>query len=183
MEDKVEESVILYGKSHLGGHQKGIREIAKLFGEQDDENPVPMLKIQIVDEKLIKDDKFMALLDRENPMLKIETEGTQLLIFSFMSNQERNQRGLSRLFGKLFIWNETKNNNLGELHESQRSTSQNGLLHQTRRKVGMVNRSSKKQTYIYRPDREIQIKDFSETLTGEDVLVGFEINIASLFEN
>ncbi len=36
------------------------------------------------------------------------------------------------------------------------------------------------QTYIYRPEKEVKAIPFSENLTGEDVLIGFEVNIASL---
>ncbi len=38
------------------------------------------------------------------------------------------------------------------------------------------------QTYIYCPDREIKAVPFSEILTGEDILAGFEIKIDSLFD-
>ncbi|SFF13226.1 Uma2 family endonuclease [Thermoflexibacter ruber] len=37
-----------------------------------------------------------------------------------------------------------------------------------------------KQTYIYRPDRELKTIPFSELITGEDVLVGFEVVIDAL---
>lgn len=37
-----------------------------------------------------------------------------------------------------------------------------------------------KQTYIYRPDREVKTIPFSELITGEDVLVGFEVVIDNL---
>jgi Uma2 family endonuclease len=37
------------------------------------------------------------------------------------------------------------------------------------------------QTYVYRPDKEVKTIPFSEILTGEEVLVGFEVQITSLF--
>ncbi len=38
------------------------------------------------------------------------------------------------------------------------------------------------QTYIYRPDREVKAVSFSENLSGEDVLLGFEIKMSALFD-
>jgi Uma2 family endonuclease len=38
------------------------------------------------------------------------------------------------------------------------------------------------KTYVYRPQQEMKIVAFSETLTGEDILEDFEIKIAVLFE-
>lgn len=38
------------------------------------------------------------------------------------------------------------------------------------------------KTYSYRPDREAKVVPFSENLTGEDVLLGFEIKMSALFE-
>jgi Uma2 family endonuclease len=38
------------------------------------------------------------------------------------------------------------------------------------------------QTYIYRPDKEVKAIPFSESLTGEDVLLGFEIKMSALFD-
>lgn len=39
-----------------------------------------------------------------------------------------------------------------------------------------------KQTYIYRPDQAVETKAFTETLSGEDVLVGFETVLAAILE-
>lgn len=37
-----------------------------------------------------------------------------------------------------------------------------------------------KTTTIYQPEREPETKPFSETLSGEDVLVGFTMNVAEV---
>ncbi len=37
-------------------------------------------------------------------------------------------------------------------------------------------------TTIYRPDREPETKPFAETLSGEDVLTGFTLNVAQVLE-
>ncbi|GAB3642501.1 hypothetical protein GCM10027423_31370 [Spirosoma arcticum] len=39
-----------------------------------------------------------------------------------------------------------------------------------------------KITYIYRPDQPAETKTFIETLSGEDVLVGFETVLAEILE-
>lgn len=39
-----------------------------------------------------------------------------------------------------------------------------------------------KRTYIYRPDQSVATKDFAETLSGEDVLIGFETVLADILE-
>lgn len=39
-----------------------------------------------------------------------------------------------------------------------------------------------KLTYVYRPDQPIETKTFTETLSGEDVLVGFETVLAEILE-
>ena len=39
-----------------------------------------------------------------------------------------------------------------------------------------------KLTYIYRPDQPTETKTFTETLSGEDVLVGFETVLAEILE-
>lgn len=233
MENIVEESIIPYGKNPISGKEKVIWEIAKLFQEQDAEDPIPLLKIELSDSKLIRDDRFMHLLDRENPLLKIETEGKQLLILSFMPNHEKNQRNLSNLFGELFMWNKQKNNNLGQLYES-RSTVEfaDGSLKEPdityilkselgkMKEIGYIvvvptfvvewfstfdrlaeahqkmqyymNQGVKlawlivpkeEKTYIYRPDREVQTKDFSENLDGGEILQGFSVNLKLLIED
>lgn len=38
------------------------------------------------------------------------------------------------------------------------------------------------QTYIYRPGQPVEIKTFTETLSGETVLVGFETVLAEILE-
>ncbi len=232
MENTVEESVAMYGQNASWGHKNVILAIAKELNGQDAEDPIPLLKIELSDSKLIRDDKFMHLLDKENPLLKIETEGKQLLILSFMPNHVKNQSGLTRLLIKLGIWNETKNDNLGELFDS-RSTVEfaDGSLkepdityilkselskmkaegyivvvptfvvewfstfdrfseaHQKMQyymnqgvKLAWLIVPQEEKTYIYRPDREVLSKDFSENLDGGEILQGFSVNLKLLIE-
>ncbi len=51
---------------------------------------------------------------------------------------------------------------------------QNGVL------LGWVIDPFTQQTTIYQPDREPEVKSFSEILTGGDVLIGFELNLSNL---
>ena len=39
-----------------------------------------------------------------------------------------------------------------------------------------------KLTYIYRPDQPVETRTFTETLSGEDVLIGFETVLADILE-
>jgi Uma2 family endonuclease len=39
-----------------------------------------------------------------------------------------------------------------------------------------------KLTYIYRPDQPVETKAFTETLSGDDVLTGFETVLAEILE-
>ena len=47
-------------------------------------------------------------------------------------------------------------------------------------RLGWVIDPFTQQTTIYRPDREPEVKSFSETLTGDDVLIGFELSLSNL---
>lgn len=51
---------------------------------------------------------------------------------------------------------------------------QNGI------RLGWVIDPFTQQTTIYRPDQEPEVKPFSETLTRDDVLPGFELNLSNL---
>ncbi len=47
-------------------------------------------------------------------------------------------------------------------------------------RLGWVIDPFTQQTTIYRPDSEPEVKPFSETLTGEDVLSGFDLKVSDL---
>jgi Uma2 family endonuclease len=232
MENTVEESAAMYGQSTSWGNKNTILAIAKQLNEQDIEYPISTLEIELYDNELIRDDRFMHLLGAENPLLKIETEGKQRLILSFMPNHVKNQSGLTRLLIKLGIWNETKNDNLGELFDS-RSTVEfadgslkepdityilKSELHKMKAegyivvvptlvvewfstfdrfseanqkmqyymnqgvKLAWLIVPQEEKTYIYRPDREVQTKDFNENLDGGEILQGFSVNLKLLIE-
>ncbi|WP_254154944.1 hypothetical protein [Chryseosolibacter indicus] len=44
----------------------------------------------------------------------------------------------------------------------------------------MIN-PKKKETFIYRKNGEVEVKPFTEVLTGEDILPGLAINLNELF--
>lgn len=231
MENKVEESVVMYGQQLPSGYKNLIRQIAKqLNGQDEEEMPIPMLKIQLLDEKLIDDEAFLHLLGNENPLLSIESEEKKVLILSYMPNHEKNQRGLSELFGELFMWNKQYNNKLGVLYESHSTVefpdgslkdpdityilrselskmkdigyitviptlvvewfSTYDVLKEAQEKMQYYMNQGvrlawlivpqQKLTYVYRPDTPIRTINFSEMLTGEDILADFEIKIEDL---
>lgn len=62
-------------------------------------------------------DKLVEIADK-NPLLKIESEGRTFLIINTKMNHYKNQRNLTRLLVKLGIWNESTNENKGELFDS-----------------------------------------------------------------
>jgi len=62
-------------------------------------------------------DKLVEL-SAKNPLLKIESEGRNILIIRQGMNHLSNQKKLTRLLIKLGIWNETMNENQGELLDS-----------------------------------------------------------------
>jgi Uma2 family endonuclease len=64
------------------------------------------------------DSEFLVKLTAKNPLLHLETEGTTILLVKNMPNHENNQKNLTRLLIKLGIWNESKNNEKGELYDS-----------------------------------------------------------------
>jgi len=62
-------------------------------------------------------DKLVEL-SAKNPLLKLESEGRNILLISQAMNHLFNQKNLSQLFGELFIWNKLSNDKKGALLDS-----------------------------------------------------------------
>ncbi len=68
----------------------------------------------------------------------------------------------------------SESDNLNELQEKMGKWINNGV------RLGWLVDPQNQTTTIYRPDQEPQIKSFTETLFGEDVLAGFTMNVADV---
>ena len=68
----------------------------------------------------------------------------------------------------------SESDNRKELENKMGKWIENGV------RLGWVVDPHNKTTTIYQPERETEAKPFSETLSGEDVLVGFTMNVADV---
>lgn len=71
---------------------------------------------------------------------------------------------------------ESDTDNLEDLKQKMQKWIDNGV------RLGWLVAMSEQRTYIYRPYAAIETKLFSETLTGEDVLVDFEVVLTNILE-
>ncbi|MCY7351440.1 MAG: Uma2 family endonuclease, partial [Cytophagaceae bacterium] len=71
----------------------------------------------------------------------------------------------------------SENDTLGELQEKMEQYLKNGV------RLGWLIDPKSRQTHVYRPEREPEILPFEKALSGEDVLPGFELNVARTLEN
>jgi Uma2 family endonuclease len=70
----------------------------------------------------------------------------------------------------------SESDSLKELQEKMGKWIKNGV------RLGWLVDPQTQTTTIYRPDREPETKLFTETLSGEEVLVGFTLNVAEVLE-
>lgn len=70
----------------------------------------------------------------------------------------------------------SESDNLKELREKMEKWISNGV------RLGWLVDPQTRTTTIYHPGREPETKSFTETLSGEDVLTGFEMNVAAVLE-
>lgn len=70
----------------------------------------------------------------------------------------------------------SESDNLTELKAKMGKWIKNGV------RLGWLVDPQNQATTIYRPDREPETKPFAETLSGEDVLTGFTLNVAQVLE-
>lgn len=70
----------------------------------------------------------------------------------------------------------SESDNLKELREKMEKWLKNGV------RLGWLVDPQAQTTTIYRPGREPETKPFSETLSGEDVLIGFTINVKEVLD-
>ncbi|QMW01669.1 Uma2 family endonuclease [Spirosoma foliorum] len=68
----------------------------------------------------------------------------------------------------------SESDNLSELQAKMQKWLQNGV------RLGWLVDPQVKTTTIYRPGQDPLIKPFTETLSGEDVLIGFTMNVAEV---
>lgn len=68
----------------------------------------------------------------------------------------------------------SESDSLKELQEKMGKWLKNGV------RLGWLVDPQTQTTTIYRPDREPETKPFTETLSGEDVLVGFTMNVSEV---
>lgn len=71
---------------------------------------------------------------------------------------------------------ESDTDNLQELKHKMEHWIKNGV------RLAWLIAMSEQQTYVYRADRTVTIIPFSENLTGEDVLVDFEVVLTNILE-
>jgi Uma2 family endonuclease len=64
---------------------------------------------------------------------------------------------------------------LKELKDKMTEYVENGV------RLGWLVDPSKKQVYIYRPNTEVQILENPSTLSGEDVLTGFTLDLTEIW--
>lgn len=72
---------------------------------------------------------------------------------------------------------ESESDNINDLKQKMAKWIQNGV------RLGWLVSPREQQTYVYRPDTSIpQTVRFSEILTGQDVLIGFEVMLETILE-
>ena len=71
---------------------------------------------------------------------------------------------------------QSDSDNINDLKRKMEKWIQNGV------RLAWLISPRELQTYIYQPNRNFMTKAFSETLSGEDVLVGFETVLANILE-
>jgi Uma2 family endonuclease len=71
---------------------------------------------------------------------------------------------------------ESDTDNLEDLKQKMEKWMANGV------KLGWLVSMSQQQTYVYRPHLQPETKLFSEKLTGEDVLIDFEVVLTNILE-
>ncbi|MCY7349180.1 MAG: Uma2 family endonuclease [Cytophagaceae bacterium] len=71
----------------------------------------------------------------------------------------------------------SENDTLGELQEKMEQYLKNGV------RLGWLIDPKSWQTHVYRLEREPEILPFEKALSSEDVLPGFELNVARTLEN
>lgn len=72
---------------------------------------------------------------------------------------------------------ESESDNINDLKQKMAKWIQNGV------RLGWLVSPREQQTYVYRPDTSIpQTVRFSEILTGQDVLIGFEVILETILE-
>ncbi len=70
----------------------------------------------------------------------------------------------------------SENDTLSELQEKMEKYLKNGV------RLGWLIDPKQRQTHVYRPERELEVVPFERPLSGEDVLPGFEMNVAQTLE-
>ena len=68
----------------------------------------------------------------------------------------------------------SESDSLTELQEKMKKWLKNGI------RLGWLIDPKNEKTYVYHPERKMTVKEFSETLSGEDVLIGFELNLQAI---
>lgn len=87
------------------------------------------------------------------------------------------KRAFGRFAPDFVLELESDSDSLEELKTKMEKWLTNGT------RLGWLVSPSEKQTYIYRPGREVETKTFAETLSGEDVLIGFETVLSEVLED
>lgn len=71
----------------------------------------------------------------------------------------------------------SENDTLAELQEKMGKYLQNGV------RLGWLIDPKTRLTYVYRPGHDPEVVPFETTLSGGDVMPGFEMNVARTLEN
>jgi Uma2 family endonuclease len=71
---------------------------------------------------------------------------------------------------------ESDTDNLEDLKQKMEKWMANGV------RLGWLVSMSEQRTYVYRPHAQPETKLFSERLTGEDVLIDFEVVLTDILE-
>lgn len=101
---------------------------------------------------------------------------------SWLSNEkwnkipEEERKRFSKVTPDFVLELRSASDDLWELKNKMDKWMKNGV------RLGWLVDTQNEVTYVYRAGREVEKKEFSETLSGEDVLPEFSINLKSFFE-
>lgn len=101
---------------------------------------------------------------------------------SWLSNEkwskipEEERKRFSKVTPDFVLELRSASDELWELKNKMEKWMENGV------QLGWLVDTQNEATYIYRAGREVEKKEFGETLSGEDVLLEFSINLKDFFE-
>jgi Uma2 family endonuclease len=93
----------------------------------------------------------------------------------FSLTEEEREEKFARIIPDFVIELRSKTDNLKTIKEKMEEYLENGV------RLGWLIDPYEKQVYIYRQNGEVEILDNPKRVSGEDVLQGFELDLAEIF--